>query len=111
MSVALEFHSVTGGRHCETFSNCIFFFNMTNFSLSMHGSPLLCPSPSHPSCILQPLLLSRVTLPLPVVLSQRLTGALLSFSMCYADYFTMKIRNLGTAYGSDSNWSLHLILM
>jgi len=110
-SVELEFHSVTGDRHCEIFSNCIFLLNMTNFSLSMHGFPLLCPSPSHLSCVLQLSLRSRVILPLHMVLSQCLTGVLLSFSMRYADYFTMKIHNLGKAYGSDSNWSLHLILM
>lgn len=110
-SVELEFHSVTGGRHCKICSNCIWLLNMTNFSLSMCGSPLLCPSSSHLSCVPQPSLQSRVTLLLPMVLSQHLTGALLSFSVRYADYFTMKIHNLGRAYGSDSNWSLHLILM
>lgn len=90
-SVDLEFHLVTDGRHYEIFYNCIFLLKMTNFSPSMHGCPLLCSSPSHLSCILQLSLQSRVTLPIPIVLSQRLTGALLSFSMCYADYFTMKI--------------------
>lgn len=84
---------------------------MINISLSMHGSPLLCPRPSYLSCVLQPSLESSVTLLLPIVLSQHLTGALLTFSMYYADYFTMKIYNLERAYGSDSNCSLHLILM
>lgn len=110
-SVELEFHSVSDGRHCEIFSNGICLLNMTKFLPSTHGFPFLCSTSSFLTCAVQPWLRSRASLPLSRVLSQRLTGTLLSFSIHYAAYFTMKIHNLGRAYGSDSNWRLHLILM
>lgn len=110
-SVELEFHLVSGGRYCEMFSNCICLLNTTNFLPSTPASPLLSSTPSFLSCAVQPWLQSRTTLSFSKALSQHLTGTLLSFRIHYAAYFTMKIHNLGRAYGSDSNWSLHLILM
>lgn len=77
-------------RHWGTFPNCIFLFNTTKFSLSV---------PLHPSG--SPSLL-------PVVLSQHFQGPF--WSSC-GDYFPVEIQNLGGTDGSDSSWSLHLILM
>lgn len=94
-SVELEFHLVSGGRYCEMFSNCIFLLYTTNFLPSIPASPLLCSTPSSLSCAVQPWLQSRATFSLSRALSQHLTGTLLSFSIHYAAYFTMKIHNLG----------------